>query len=365
MNNNPKVLFVMHMPPPVHGASMVGKYIHDSKLINYELECYYLNPTTAKDLEDVGSFRIGKLIDVFSLMKKVKSTVKEITPDLVYFTANATGFAFYKDYLIVRALKKLGCKVVVHYHNKGVSSRQNNFLDNLLYKSFFNGLNVILLADNLYADVEKYISKDSVQICENGIPDEVDQIAEKDNNKFEILYLSNMMEEKGVWILLQACKELKERGVDFKCNFVGGWKDISKDSFQARIDEFGLRDRVKPWGPKYGEEKKEFLSNASVLVFPTYYHNECFPLVLLEGMMYGLACVSTNEAGIPSIIDNNKTGLIVEKQNHLALVNALEKLANNADLCKNMGKLGREKYERLFTLPVFEQRMVSCLKNLL
>ena len=29
-----KVLFILHMPPPVHGASMVGKYIHDSKIIN-------------------------------------------------------------------------------------------------------------------------------------------------------------------------------------------------------------------------------------------------------------------------------------------------------------------------------------------
>lgn len=29
-----KVLFIMHMPPPVHGAAMVGKYIHDSRLIN-------------------------------------------------------------------------------------------------------------------------------------------------------------------------------------------------------------------------------------------------------------------------------------------------------------------------------------------
>ena len=29
-----KVLFIMHMPPPVHGAAMMGQYIHDSKLIN-------------------------------------------------------------------------------------------------------------------------------------------------------------------------------------------------------------------------------------------------------------------------------------------------------------------------------------------
>ena len=36
-----KVLFILHMPPPVHGASMVGKYIHDSKIINNAFECHY------------------------------------------------------------------------------------------------------------------------------------------------------------------------------------------------------------------------------------------------------------------------------------------------------------------------------------
>lgn len=37
-----KVLFILHMPPPVHGASMVGKYIHDSKIINNAFECHLL-----------------------------------------------------------------------------------------------------------------------------------------------------------------------------------------------------------------------------------------------------------------------------------------------------------------------------------
>ena len=44
----------MHMPPPVHGASMMGKYIHDSKLIDQTFDCRYINLTLAKDLSDIG-----------------------------------------------------------------------------------------------------------------------------------------------------------------------------------------------------------------------------------------------------------------------------------------------------------------------
>lgn len=341
---------------------MVGKYIHDSGLINSEFECHYLNPTTAKTLEDVGSFRIGKLLDVFSLMKSVKENVRKIKPDLVYFTANAAGIAFYKDYLIVCALKKVGCKVVVHYHNKGVVTRQDRFVDNWLYQSFFKNLRVILLAENLYADVQKYVRRENVKICGNGIPDVAKHFAKHKNNVFTILYLSNMMEEKGVWTLLQACAELKKRRVRFVCNFVGGWKDITKEMFHAKVDELGLVDCVKAYGAKYGDEKALFLDNADVLVFPTYYHNECFPLVLLEGMMHGLACVSTREAGIPGIIEEGKTGLLVEKKGYVSLADAIERLANDRELCRQMGLAGRQRYEDQFSLDVFEKNFVESIR---
>lgn len=47
-------------------------------------------------------------------------------------------------------------------------------------------------------------------------------------------------------------------------------------------------------------------------MFPTYYHNECFPLVLLEAMQHGLPCISTNEGAISDIVDDGVTGYIVE-----------------------------------------------------
>ena len=369
MKVKPKILFIMHMPPPVHGASVVGQYIHDSKLINAEFECVYLNPTTAKNLEDVSKFRFGKLLDVFKLIKRIKAKVREIQPDLVYFTANAKGIPFYKDYLIVRTLKRMGCKVVIHYHNKGVSTRQDKWVDNLLYKSFFKNIKIILLAEALYKDIEKYVVREDVQICGNGIPyictNNTGESANNSDSVLNILYLSNMMEEKGVWTLVDACRLLHDKGIKFECHFVGGWKDITESSFHNCIEAYGLQDCVFAHGAKYGDEKEPFFNIADVMVFPTYYHNECFPLVLLEGMMHGLACISTNEAGIPGIIDNGKTGLIVPRHDYSQLADAIEKLAKDRKLCTQMGKAGRRKYEEQFTLQAFEGRFVDCLKNVI
>ena len=168
----PKILFIMHMPPPVHGAAMVGQYIHDSEIINEKYECHYINLTTAKNLQDIGKVGVRKLFDFFKLLQIIRRAVKDVKPQLVYVTPNAFGGAYYKDYIVVQMIKRMGCQVVVHYHNKGVSTRQNRFLDNILYQRFFKGIKVILLSECLYSDVMKYVKREDVFVCPNGIPEE-------------------------------------------------------------------------------------------------------------------------------------------------------------------------------------------------
>lgn len=160
----------MHMPPPVHGAAMMGKYIHDSKLINEEFECIYINLALAKDLTEIGKSSIKKLSSFIFLLKNIRHQVKAQKPDLCYVTPNAKDGAFYKDFIVVMLLKSMGCKVIAHYHNKGVATRQNKFFDNILYKTFFKNIKVILLADNLYNDIGKYVNRKNIFICPNGIP---------------------------------------------------------------------------------------------------------------------------------------------------------------------------------------------------
>lgn len=167
-----KILFILHMPPPVHGAAMMGKYIHDSNVINEAFDCHYINLTTARDLTDIGKIGLRKIRQFVNLLNTIRKEVKRLKPQLVYVTPNARGGAFYKDFIIVQMLKLMKFKVVVHYHNKGVTARQDKVIDNLLYRLFFRNLKVILLAESLYNDIKKYVSRDNIMICPNGIPEQ-------------------------------------------------------------------------------------------------------------------------------------------------------------------------------------------------
>ena len=183
--------------------------------------------------------------------------------------------------------------------------------------------------------------------------------------KFNVLFLSNMMAEKGVWTLVSAAQVLRQRGFDFEVHFVGKWSDISEDDFIALVKEARLESVCMAYGPQYGKDKEVFWRNADLFVFPTFYHNECFPLVLLEAMQHGVPCVSTAEGGIPSIIDDGKTGFLVERQNAKMLAEKMAWLMEHPEECKCMGMKGREKFELEFTLDVFERKLKSILEQCL
>lgn len=180
----------------------------------------------------------------------------------------------------------------------------------------------------------------------------------------EILFLSNLLEAKGVLVLLEACRQLKNSSLPFHCTFVGGDADLTVELCSQKVSDLGLTRQVEFVGKKYGEEKAQAFSHADIFAFPTHYHNECFPLVLLEAMQHGLPVVSTFEGGIADIVEEGVTGYLVPKKDAEALAEKLAMLINDPELRKKMGRAGREKFAANYTLEIFEQRLTAILNQL-
>ena len=303
---------------------------------------------------------------VFGEVFRCRGAFFTFRPQLVYVTPTACGVAFYKDFLVVQLLKLMGRKVVVHYHNKGVVTRQDKKLDDWMYRRFFKGIKVILLADALYEDVKKYVKREQVLICENGIPGNAVDAKDitRENTTPRILFLSNLLIAKGVLVLLDSLKMLDDKKLNFTCDFVGAeTNEIDAQRFQEEVEMRNLQNKVAYLGKKYGEEKEDLYKKSDFFILPTL--NECFPLVLLEAMQHALPCVASDVGGISSIIRHGENGYLVEMNNPTALANSIEKLLKDADLRKNMGENGWKRFKSDFTLEAFEKRMEFCLKKAL
>ena len=359
------ILFILHFTPPIHGSSIVGEQIRDSKLLSESFDGHFVNLNTSEQMNEIGQIGITKLFKYYNILWKVFISLLLHKPKICYIAITAKGLAFYKDAIIVLLVKLFGVKTIFHMHNNGISTRQDIFIDNILYKLVFNNSEVIILSKYLYPDIKKYVSLSRLHLCFNGVKDFDQKNYKIPNQVVEILFLSNLIESKGVYILLEACKLLKKNGISFQCKFVGGEGDVSEDQFKSKIKNMNLQNCVDYVGKKYGRDKEELFYNADIFAFPTYYHNECFPLVLLEAMQFSLPIVSTFEGGISDIIEDSKTGFLVNQQDVQALANKLEELIINYKLRTKMGIAGRKLFDEKFTISHFERRMHEILNSVI
>ena len=366
METKPKILFILHLPPPIHGAAMVGKWIHDSEKIKENFDCRFINLTVASSLADIGQVGMKKAIQFSKLMMRIRRSVQVFKPDLVYVTPNSAGGAFYKDFMVVNMLKRMGCRVLCHYHNTGVRRRQIHSFDDQLYRSFFKNIKLLLIVPQLYDDVKKYMRIRDIYFCPNGVPTILDKEVDvqRHNEVPEILFLSNLLLSKGILDLLDALYLLRGDGYQFHCTIVGAEAAImNRDQLQAEIESRHLVNMVDYAGPKYGEEKDCYLRNADIFVFPS--HREAFGLVNLEAMQYKLPIVTTDVGGIPYTVQDGITGYITPVRNPILLEQSLVKLINNPELRISMGEAGYEFYKSEFTIDKFIDRMINVLNRVL
>lgn len=368
MAERKRILFLLHLPPPVHGSSVVGGFIKTSKLINDTFYCFYINLLASSNISDTGQVTAKKILGFLSTIFKLVYQLVSKRPQLCYLALTTTGAAFFKDAILILILKVFRIRRVYHLHNKGVELHRHILFYSLFYKFVFKNSEVILLSKYLYNDISAFVKWNRVYICPNGTPSlnaDFDDNTDQKKKAFNILFLSNLFESKGVVTLLKACTILKSKRGDFKCTFIGGEGDISKNDLSLLIRQMALVDHVVYEGKKYAYEKHVALSTADVFVFPTYYHNECFPLVLLEAMSYSLPIVTTSEGGIADIVIDGKTGFLVSPKNPHEISSKLELLMEDKSRFVAMGLAGKKKYLEEYTLDTFEQRMLSILKELI
>lgn len=172
------------------------------------------------------------------------------------------------------------------------------------------------------------------------------------NEPFTIVSSERLVEKKGFEYLIDACKLLVGR-INFRC-IIGGNGDLL-DNLNERISELELTEFVTVTGETLLQEDiPDFMHGGHCYCLPCVWASDNdvdgLPQMLMEAMACGLPFISTHLVGIPDLVIDHQTGLLLEPNNSELIANAIENLYQNPDLCSSLAQNSREIIVEKFNL---------------
>src|SRR5215472_10494026 len=178
-----------------------------------------------------------------------------------------------------------------------------------------------------------------------------------------IVSVGRLVPFKGFEDLIEACAELARRQIDFVCDIIGDGP--LRETLQTKIQQLDLSSRVNLLGSLSQGAVLEKLHTADVFALASTTDaqgaTDVFPTVILEAMASAQPVVSTRLAGIPELVVDGETGMLISDGDSTALAHALEQLLRDPDLRLQFGHAGRARIEQHFRI---ENTVVSLMEML-
>lgn len=194
---------------------------------------------------------------------------------------------------------------------------------------------------------------ETIKVIPNGFDEKRFKPLPHENAVTQLITVCRLVPAKGLDVLLRACAELKRRDCPFVLHIIGDGP--MRKELEALAQELDLYDDIIFYG--YMLHPEEFMPFFDVFVLPS--RAEAFGSVFAEAALCWLALVGTNVGGIAEQIDDGVNGLLVEPENHMALAEALEKVASDPDYRHNLARAAWNKAKKAYSL----QRVISQLKK--
>ncbi|MFL6528645.1 MAG: glycosyltransferase family 4 protein [Chthoniobacterales bacterium] len=160
----------------------------------------------------------------------------------------------------------------------------------------------------------------------------------------KIVSIGRLIEKKGFRDLIDACAILARKGAVFSAEIIG--EGPLESDLRGRIAQHGLESKVSLPGPLPQSEIAPRLATATMFVLPCRTEAmggmDNLPTVIMEAMAAGLPVVSTRVAGVPEMVEDGQTGLLVSEGDVTGLASAMATIANDQNLARTLGTRGRQ-----------------------
>lgn len=295
--------------------------------------------------------------DYYSFLAKEKEMMKAKKYDVFHLVSSAS-LSLFKDLVMLRAAKRRGVRTIVHFRfgripelsakknwewkmiRKVVSLSDTTIvLDKSSYDTLSNAgfRNIVLLPNPIAPRVTKLIEK----------------IGEKERKERTILFAGHGVRSKGVYELIEACKQIPE----IKLRMIGNIASDVKSNLEALA---GNAEWLHIAGEYTYEKTIEEMLSCDVFVLPTY--TEGFPNVILESMACGCVIVTTPVGAIPEMLEEEsgkKYGILVAPQDAIELKAGIERVLSNKQLKEECRTNVQQRVNERYNIDIIWNNMVS------
>lgn len=287
------------------------------------------------------------------------------TVSAVYVPISQERPAFYRDALFMLIARVARKPVIVHLHG-GAFARyyegENAGMRALIRATVGRAALGIVLSERMRPALECVLPSSRVTRVEIGVDISETESEKRADDGFQALFLSTLVPEKGVFAFIEGVALARRERPDVRGVLAGNWiSDDAKTAVEDLVRDLDAGDALSFVGTVTGAEKAALFRRSDVFCLPTTYALEGTPSVVVEAMAAGIPVVATSWAGIPDLVDDGRTGILIDKPSPQLLAEKLVFLADRPDVRSAMGAAGHARYLERFTQRAFGRRIVGAL----
>jgi glycosyltransferase involved in cell wall biosynthesis len=343
-----QVWIVSNFPPPLHGVSAYNAAFLRF-LRQQGIGCRVFRVGTRGGLEQVGRVQAGQTVrDGAALARLFAEGATRVVkprdrPPTIYFTPSQGGAAVLRDLALVEGSAALGLPLVAHVHGCGWLDmwRRGGVAATAMSRVLGRCRSVICLGPSFARRMQDALGVPCVGI-NNGAPVQPSarhRAAPPLGQTLELLYLSNLVADKGVFTAAAALRELIRRGVAARLRCAGAWFEAAeRGRFLAMFQTEIRAGTVELVGFAGEARKRDLLRAAHFFLLPTRYPLEGQPLSLIEAMSHGVVPVTTLQGGIQDLLEVDGWERVASAR-HLepnAVADTIEELLERPDLYQEL-----------------------------
>lgn len=343
-----KIIMIAPIGGPVNGVTVLSNQIAEQFKNEQNYKLKIIDTAQAKSPEDFGKFNFKKIIDLRIVLNQIQEIKSD---DYVYMNFSPKGFAFYRDYLLLNFVLKKTKNISLHIHANGLENKKRFFR-----KNKFNVVKCIVITDHQFEKLSFFKNR---ILLPNALKDHYENNVKlnKNNEQVNLLFFSNLSEEKGAKRLFEFCRYCTLQNKEYKITICGGiLDDFSKNMIQEVIqlnnENIQILDPIK-----LTDEKMKLFQESHFLLFLSDPFYEVYPLVYIEALMNGVSIITTPQYVANDVISDNVGCIYTDSESVVQFIDQ-----NKADL-NVLCSRNRFKFEAFYDFENYFKKLKNTIIN--